>query len=197
MLFYSNPNNRHLVFVWLLGLVSGLGLIWSLAARASDVADRRIQISLPIFPRIVAVDNGFRDKVLPKEKVLLSFLYESNKDKAEKLAEALKQKLTNVAGLEFTAQAVSVQDQLAAKALIPTALFVTEHFSQQTFVAVLEYSIKNQRIMFSPFVGDVERGATAGIAITSRVKPFFNVKTLKRADIDINPILMKLSKRYE
>jgi hypothetical protein len=51
--------------------------------------------------------------------------------------------------------------------------------------------------MFSPFVGDVERGATAGIAITSRVKPFFNVKTLKRADIDINPILMKLSKRYE
>ena len=173
------------------------GVLWSINASANDVTDRRIQISLPIFPRIVAVDDAFKHKLLSKDKVLFVFIYVSNKDKAEQLAETLKQKLTNVAGLEFTAQAVSVQDQLAATAVVPTALYVTEHFPQKTFVAVLEYSTKHQRILFSPFAGDVERGATAGIAITSRVKPFFNITTLKRADIHINPVLMNLSKRYE
>ena len=164
---------------------------------ANDAADRRIQISLPIFPRIVAVDEDFRNKLLNKDKVLLVFIYHSEKDKAERLAESLRVKLSNVAGLEFKAQAVSVREQLQASAKIPTALFVAERFSKQTFDLVLEYSIKQQRILFSPFAGDVERGAAAGISITSRVNPYFNIKTLQRAAIEINPVLMKLSKRYE
>ena len=164
---------------------------------ANDAVDRRIQISIPIFPRIVAVDEGFRKKLSAKDKVLLVFLYQSEKDKANRLAESLRAKLSNVAGLEFNAQAVSVHDQLASSAAVPTALFVAERLSLQTFELVLEYSIKQQRILFSPFAGDVERGASAGISITSRVNPYFNIKTLQRAAIEINPVLMKLSKRYE
>jgi hypothetical protein len=197
MLFDSDYQNRYQPISWLFGWICVWSIIWPISASATDVADRRIQISLPIFPRIVAVDNDFSHKLHPKGKVTFSFLYESNKAKAETLAEALKQKLTNVAGLEFTAQAVAVREQLTEQAPVPTAMFITEQFSEKTFVAVLEYSVKQHRILFSPFTGDVERGATAGIAITSRVKPFFNIATLKRAQIDINPVLMKLSKRYE
>ncbi|WP_455211303.1 hypothetical protein [Kaarinaea lacus] len=164
---------------------------------ANDATDRRIQISLPIFPRIVAVDEDFRKKLSNKDKVLLVFIYQSDKDKAKSLAESLRAKLSNIVGLDFIAHAVSVRDQLEASAEVPTALFVAERFSKQTFELVLEYSIKQQRILFSPFAGDVERGAAAGISITSRVNPYFNIKTLQRAAIEINPVLMKLSKRYE
>ena len=197
MLFFSSRNDRASAVKHLQGLVLVCCFLGLTAVSANDATDRRIQISLPVFPRIVAVDNHFHKKLLPKDKVLLVFLYESDKDKAETLAASLKEKLTNVAGLEFAAAAVSVREQLAADAPIPTALFAAELFSEKTFALILEYSVKQQRILFSPFVGDVERGATAGIAITSRVNPFFNIKTLKRADIDINAVLMKLSKRYE
>jgi hypothetical protein len=197
MLFYSSRKRRMSSLIRWLGLVFVYGILAFTAVSANEAADRRVQISLPIFPRIVAVDDNFKKKLMPKDKVLLVFLYESDKDNAVKLAESLRAKLNNVAGLKFTAQAVSVRDQLADTNSVPTALFVTERFSEKTFVPVLEYSVKQQRILFSPFVGDVERGATAGISITSRVKPFFNVKTLQRAEIKINPVLMKLSKRHE
>ena len=173
------------------------GLLVSTELIANEAADRRVLISLPIFPRIVAVDEGFKNKLSPSGQVLLVFLYESDKNHAVILAESLRTQLSNVAGLKFSAHAMSVRDQLAATAAVPTALFITERFSEKSFVRVLEYSIKQQRILFSPFVGDVERGATAGLSITSRVKPFFNVKTLQRADIKINAVLMNLSKRYE
>ncbi len=197
MLYYSNRKHRMSSLIGWLGFVFVYGLLESTAVCANEVADRRVQISLPIFPRIVAVDDDFKKKLLPKDKVLLVFLYEADKDNAEKLADSMRAKLSNVAGLEFIALAVSVRDQLAVTAPVPTALFITEHLSEQSFAPVLEYSVKQQRILFSPIVGDVERGATAGVSITSRVNPFFNVKTLNRANININAVLLKLSKRYE
>lgn len=197
VLFYSSRNRPLKSAVGLLVLVFVCGLLVSAAVSANEAADRRIQISLPIFPRIVAVDLGFQKKLLPKDKVLLIFLYETDKANAMKLVELLKDKLSNVAGFKFTARAVSVRDQLAGTAAVPTAMYLAEHFAEQTFMSVLEYSVTQHRILFSPFAGDVERGATAGISITSRVKPFFNIKTLKRADITINPVLLKLSKRHE
>ena len=164
---------------------------------ADDIADRRIQISLPVFPRIVAVDNEFKHKLLPGNKVLLVFLFENDKDKAVHLAKSLENKLTNVAGMEFATAIESITDQLAATAPVPTAMFATELFSEPAFQLLVEYAIKQQRILFSPYAGDVERGAMAGIAIGSRVKPFFNMRSLQRADIGINAVLLNLSKRYE
>lgn len=178
-----------------LGIIFLFGLLVYSVAMADEAIDRRVQISLPIFPRIVAVDDDFKNKLLPKDKVLLVFLYETNKDNAVKLVDSLRGKISNVAGLDFVAQAVSVRDQLNAQA--PTALFITERLSRKSFVPMLGYSVNHKRILFSPFAGDVERGATAGVFITSRVQPYFNVKTLERAEIKINPVLLKLSKLYE
>lgn len=182
---------------WLLLSITCCWFIGQASVSADDTADRRIQISLPVFPRIVAVDNGFKQKLLPGNRVLLVFLYEADEDKARVLAESLESKLTNVAGLEFATVVASVTEQLASDATIPTAMFVTEQFSEQSFGAVVAFSIKQHRILFSPYAGDVERGAMAGIAIGSRVRPFFNMKSLQRGDIEINAVLLNLSKRYE
>jgi hypothetical protein len=38
-------------------------------------------------------------------------------------------------------------------------------------------------ILYSPFEGDVERGATAGVSIQSKVQPFVNAGTLKSSGI--------------
>ena len=182
---------------WLLVTMSSCWLIGLATVSADDTADRRVQISLPVFPRIVAVDNDFKQKLSPGNKVLLVFLYEFDKGKAQALAELLASKLNNVAGMEIATATVSVSDQLRDKSPVPTAIFVVEPFSELIFASLVDYSIKQHRILFSPYAGDVERGAMAGIAIGSRVKPFFNIKSLQRAGISINAVLLNLSKRYE
>lgn len=164
---------------------------------ANDVTERRVQISIPVFPRVVAVDNEFQKKLTNDEQVLLVFLYDSDKNKALQLAGMLHGKLNNVAGLKFVTKVVSVTSQLMSADPVPTAMFVAERLPQKAFEVAVEYAIRNQRLLYSPYIGDVERGATAGISITSRVNPYFNLKTLESSNIKINTLLMNLSKVYE
>ncbi|MEE8379924.1 MAG: hypothetical protein V3R49_06085 [Gammaproteobacteria bacterium] len=159
---------------------------------------RRVDISLTIFPRIVAVDNDFRSKLNGGNKVHLVFLYIEGKSRARSLSQSLKQKNKNIGGMRVRASAVSLDELLiSGKKIKPTAIFISEHVSDDDLNKILAYSRAKSWIVFSPFVGDVERGVTVGISITNRVKPYFNLSTLKESGIVINALLMKMSKRYE
>ena len=57
--------------------------------------------------------------------------------------------------------------------------------------------MSEQIMVFSPYAGDVERGATVGIAIGNRVRPYFNIDTLNTSRVNILKKLLKVSKRYE
>jgi len=163
-----------------------------------DVEKRRVDISLTVFPRIVAVDNNFRSKLNPENKVQLIFLYADRKDRAASLYKSLKQKNKNIGGMGVLATHVSVDDLLAvSNGKRSTAIFLSERLSNDDLKKVVAFSEKRSRIVFSPFVGDVERGVTVGISVTNRVKPYFNLAALKRSGIVINALLMKMSKRYE
>ena len=164
---------------------------------ASESIDRRLQISLSIFPKIVAVDNGIRDKLNKKNQVLLAFLSQSDKTKPRELAKVLKSKIKNIAGMPYKLVSINVNGILAKASFSPTAIFLTERLSPKSFNKVMDFAMRKQILVFSPFTGDVERGASVGIMITSRVKPYFNIRTLKASSISINPLLMKMSKRYE
>ena len=100
--------------------------------------------------------------------------------------------------MSVIASAMSTNEMLGGNAEHHiTAIFLTERLNENLFKDVLAFSEKNNRIVFSPFTGDVERGATVGISVTNRVKPYFNLSTLKKSDIVINALLIKMSKRYE
>ena len=182
-------------FVFLL-LVIAVSLDF-LNVYASESIDRRLQISLSIFPKIVAVDNGIRDKLNKKNQVLLAFLSQSDKTKPRELAKVLKSKIKNIAGMPYKLVSINVSGVLAKDSFSPTAIFLTERLSPKSFNTVMDFAMRKQILVFSPFTGDVERGATVGIMITSRVKPYFNMRTLEASSISINALLMKMSKRYE
>ncbi|WP_455218341.1 hypothetical protein [Kaarinaea lacus] len=165
---------------------------------ADEEEKRRVDISLSIFPRIVAVDNDFRDKLVTDSKVHLLFLYSVNEGRALDLASRIKKTGKNIGGMSVTSLASSISDALNAEGKEkPTAIFLTERLSNEDLEKVMSYAESENRLVFSPFSGDVERGATVGISVTNRVKPYFNLATLKRSNIVINALLMKMSKRYE
>jgi len=164
---------------------------------ASESIDRRVQISLSIFPKIVAVDNGIREKLDKNNRVLLAFIAEYDDAKSHELAKALRSKIKNIAGMSYKVEPVNLGEILAKDSFSPTAIFLTERLSSKRFNTVMDFAIRKQILVFSLFTGDVERGATVGIAITSRVKPYFNMRTLGASSISINALLIKMLKRYE
>jgi len=172
-------------------------LLDSLNAYAGEGIDRRLQISLSIFPKIVAVDNGVRDKLDKNKRVVLAFVSESDMSKSQELAKTLKGKIKNIAGMSYKVVSIKVSGILAKDSFSPTAILLTERLSPKSFNTVMDIAIRNHVLVFSPFTGDVERGATVGIMITSRVKPYFNMRTLEASSISINALLMNMSKRYE
>jgi hypothetical protein len=179
-------------------IFTAMGAVADNAIFSDEEEKRRVDISLTIFPRIVAVDNNFRSKLSSDRKVNLVFIYSDSKDVARSLAESLKRKNKNIGGMGVDVRAMSVGELVSESNKHDiTALFLSERLAENTFKDVLAFAEKKNRIVFSPFTGDVERGATVGISVTNRVKPYFNLSTLKKSNIVINALLMKMSKRYE
>jgi len=164
---------------------------------ASEATDRRVKISLPLFPRIVAVDSQFHQKLTEDNRARLVFVYDRNKDKANELAMEVGKTNKNIVNIQVDSLSVSLKEQLAASAKTPTAIFIAEPLGGDDFNKLVLYGINKGIIVFSPYSGDVERGATVGLSITSRVFPYFNNKTLDASGVEINPILLNMSKRYE
>jgi hypothetical protein len=167
------------------------------AGLANESTDRRVQISLPLFPRIVAVDSKFQNKLTEDKKARLVFVYDRNKSKAKELAKTVRKANKNIVNIRVDTVPMPLAEQLKDNTMTPTAIFVAEPLGESDFKELVLYSINKGIIVFSPYSGDVERGATVGLAITSRVFPYFNSHTLESSGIEINPILLDMSKRYE
>ena len=163
---------------------------------ADENENRRVDISLSIFPRIVAVDNHFRDKLSEDKEAYLLFVYDKDEEYAQQLSDRMKKGNANIGGMKVLAKIISVEDDLP-KNYPPTALFLVEKLSDSQLEKIMLYSKEAHRLVFSPYSGDVERGATVGISVTNRVKPYFNLSTLRQSKVAINALLMKMSNRYE
>lgn len=181
---------------WSLGIIAVLSMLCA-AVVAGETDQRRVEISLSIFPRIVAVDNDFRDKLGPERTARLLFVYDGDRANAENLAETLLEKSGNIGGMRVVVEVADIKQPLPVGDELPTALFLTERLSPAQLGVVMRFARETQRLVFSPFSGDVERGVTVGISVTSRVKPYFNIAALHETKVDINAILMKVSARYE
>lgn len=172
------------------------GVVISNNVFADETEKRRVDISVSIFPRIVAVDNDFRKKLDKDGKAQLLFVYDGDERYARELAGRVGKKGSNIGGISIVTRVISVS-KLLRLSEIPMAIFMVERLDDKQLEKVIVYAESVQRLLFSPFSGDVERGVTVGISVTNRVKPFFNLSALRRSEVEINKLLMKMSKHHE
>jgi hypothetical protein len=173
-----------------------VSLALSSYAFADETEKRRVDISVSIFPRIVAVDNHFREKLDKDQKARLLFVYDEDESFAQEIADRVGKDGSNIGGMLVSTRVASVADTLP-ESDIPVAIFLVEKLSDAQLKKVIAYAESTHRLVFSPFSGDVERGVMVGISVTNRVKPYFNLPRLHSADVVVNALLMKMSKRYE
>jgi len=163
---------------------------------ADEAEKRRIDISVSIFPRIVAVDNHFREKLDKNSKAQLLFVYDEDKGLAQEVANRVGSQGSNIGGMVVETHVIRV-DEISQLTEAPVAIFIVEKMSDVKLAKIIAYADAVHRLVFSPFSGDVERGVMVGISVTNRVKPYFNLPALRQSKVVINALLMKMSKRYE
>lgn len=173
-----------------------LSLVLSSYVFADETEKRRVDISVSIFPRIVAVDNHFREKLDEDQKARLLFVYDEDESFAQEIADRVGKDGSNIGGMLVSTRVASVAETWPENNP-PVAIFLVEKLSDEQLNRVIAYAESVHRLVFSPFSGDVERGVMVGISVTNRVKPYFNLSRLHRANVVINALLMKMSKRYE
>ncbi len=59
------------------------------------------------------------------------------------------------------------------------------------------WSERHRTLVFSPFAGDVEAGAVAGIHVADRILPFVNLPQAHRAEVRFKPFFLDVAHRYE
>jgi len=60
----------------------------------------------------------------------------------------------------------------------------------------VRWSTAAKVVLYSPFDGDVERGAAAGLCIEAKVQPFLNMPALQAAGVEIKPFYVKVARVY-
>jgi len=59
------------------------------------------------------------------------------------------------------------------------------------------WSERLRTLVFSPFRGDVEAGAVAGIHVSDQILPFLNLPQARRAGVRFRAFLLRVAHRYE
>ncbi|MBK9654431.1 MAG: hypothetical protein IPO66_02775 [Rhodanobacteraceae bacterium] len=79
----------------------------------------------------------------------------------------------------------------------PVGLFLATPLTETQLARAVDWSIRNQVILYSPFEGDVERGATAGLSIEAKVLPFVNQHTLSASGVELKPFFLKVARVHQ
>lgn len=166
-------------------------------AMGDELEARRIKISLAIFPRIVAVDEDIDRKLDAHKHVQLVVAYGRDTVTAQGQASVLMGSVQNIGGRPLVVQVLPVNSLSNDNPATVSGLFIAEKLEDGELERVLQFARQRHIIVFSPFSGDVERGVTAGIAVGSQVKPYFNLAALKLSGVAVNPTLLRISKHYE
>ena len=155
--------------------------------------NKRLLIGLELFPSFLASDHNIKNKK-ENDQLTIVVVYQYNKQIADDMASRL-QSLKKIRGIPFHVMVKSVYEIQSIHNQIIAGVFVSE--SMISLEAIIKQSIVNQFIVFSPFEGDIEKGATGGIYITEKIVPYLNMSTLHKANIQMKSFFLRVAKKYE
>jgi len=168
-------------------------------ARADDADDRRVRAGARLFRSLltaqVALESraagdgalhvvlyGAGDAHLNGE---IATLISANGEGGKNGIKDLPVKIDSVANLAALARASQ-----------PAGVFLVSAQSEKDLAELVRWSTAAKVVLYSPFDGDVERGAAAGICIEAKVLPLLNLPALQAAGIEIKPFYIKVARVY-
>ena len=189
---------RHnIIFLLLLILTGVFGTAYS-----ADQETIRVRIGLKLFRAIMAADMQINTKQDIDGTLVLAIIYKNNPSQAilysEKLQNLGKGKNQGkIKGIPIIVHAIGTDHLEQLSTHHYAGIYIVEDIDSTVLQQVVKHGIDHHIISYSPFSGAVEQGVSAGLVIEARVKPYVNLQTLKRSQLEIKTFFLKVSKHYE
>ena len=155
---------------------------------------QRLNVGLKLFPAFLDADRNLDHRIGASGELPLLIVHEDQPQAADSAAASLRA-LATIRGLPIRPEIVTAA-QLAQLPNRPVAgIFVATSGIPR---ALLEQWTRHYQVLvFSPFVGDVERGAVAGIYVSDRILPYLNPAAAQHANLEFTPLFLRIAKRHE
>jgi len=164
-------------------------------AGASD-ENRLIMVGLNLFPNIVSIDRDIAAKRASDGNIYLVIVYENQSVRATRLAEALGRQVSTIK--QYSSKiAVVKASELSNFPKRVAGIFLADEIDRELLNQTISHATKHSILLFSPIPGDVERGVTMGMQITSKIWPYCNRKTMEQSNIRFHPSFLKIMRCYD
>ena len=175
------------------GWLCFLLLISAFPAQA-DEQDALLKIHATLLPKTVLMDYQFEQKLIDNAIVVGVFCEKRGRFSAERLAKYILLKYKN--GIKDYPVKVKIfyYDNLPVSAMAATIYYFMPA-SANCISTTLEL-LQDERLIFSSDPADLRLGTIISIMVKQRVKPIINIDALRKRNISLRPVIMKISKMY-
>lgn len=155
--------------------------------------EQRFRVGLKLFPAILGAIDDLEDKHAAGGKLEIRVVYERSDSVAREAASALRG-MGRIGELPLNVQTMSAGELEAEDSLLAGIFVASVNIGGKRLRL---WSERHRALVFSPFAGDVEAGAVAGIHVADRILPFVNLPRAQRAEVRFKPFFLKVARRYE
>ena len=161
---------------------------------ADGLSERRAWVGLDLFPTFLAADDHIDEKIGEDGKLHLLLVHRGRRDLAEEMSEQLV-RIGTIRGIPIQATEVMIDDLENASGNTPAGIFLVERMGNGLKTAV-RFGKDRHVIVFSPFPGDVEKGANSGMVVSDRIFPYVNMEAMRLSGIQLKPFFLGIAARY-
>lgn len=158
--------------------------------------EQRFRVGLKLFPACLGAVESLQEKRLPDGDLRVLVVHDGPAQTASEVVRNLK-RLGEIRDFPLLVESVSAAklDASAAGSGSVSGIFIASvGVGSQRLRA---WSERYRALVFSPFAGDVERGAVAGIHVTDRILPYVNLVQAARAGVRFKPFFLQVARKHE
>lgn len=164
-------------------------------AGPKEAKDRRIRLGIKLFPFILLAEKDVKSKTNEAGKLPILLVHKDDEEKAREYERAIEKE--SIGNMKAEVQIMNCLEKEFSASDPLAGIFLIDSLLEDKFKEIMDFGIRRQVIVFSPMIGDVERGATAGIHIRRNVRPSLNLTTIKKSRIRIHKKFRDISRQYE
>lgn len=182
---------RQLCLLLVLTFADGHALV------ADTYSDRRATVGLNLFRALLVADQRAEARANGAGELPIYVLYAEDQLQADEYVHTLQQELAVIREHRTRVQSTSYDAYLAGETERPLGIFISQRLTGRELERLIQTSIAQGVILFSPFEGDVEKGVLAGLSVQASVRPYINLKTLDETGVSIKPFYLRVARTYE
>jgi hypothetical protein len=180
---------------FLAALVPCLGFVatraWTQALWQEE--EQRFRVGLKLFPAVLGAIDDLEDTRAASGKLEIRVVYEGSDSVAREAASALRG-MARIGEFPLNVQTLRASELDAEDSRLAGIFVASVDLGGKRLRL---WSERHRTLVFSPFAGDVEAGAVAGIHVADRILPFVNLPRARRAEVRFKPFFLKVAHRYE